>query len=69
MRLADDMENDPVADHSPGVLQGFEPMPVRALFLQCPDDPFHHAVLLGRVRMGHREPQWAFRLKWPSAEK
>lgn len=50
MRPAVVVEADPVADHPTGVLQSLEPMPVRALFLQGPDDPFHHAVLLGCVR-------------------
>ena len=41
---------NPVADHAAGVLQSLETMPVRALFLQSSDYPFHHAILLRTVR-------------------
>ena len=44
------VELNPVADYTAGVLLGLEPMSMHALLFQCPDDPFHHAVLLRAMR-------------------
>jgi len=43
------VELDPVADHTTGVLQGFEAVPVDALLLQRANHPLHEAVLLRGV--------------------
>ena len=40
---------DPVADHASGVLLALEAMTVDALFLERPDDPLDHTVLLRAV--------------------
>jgi hypothetical protein len=46
MRAPVVVELDPVGDDPAGVLQTFEPMPMRALLLERPDHTFDHAVLL-----------------------
>jgi hypothetical protein len=43
------VEQDPVADHPTGVLQGFEAVPMGALFLERTDEALDHAVLLRAV--------------------
>ena len=53
------VEADPIADDPAGVLQRLEPMPVHALLLQGPDDPFHHAVLRRRMRRDELLPRRA----------
>jgi len=40
---------NPVADHTAGVLQSLETVPMRALLLQGPDDTLDHTVLLRTV--------------------
>ena len=49
MRAPAVIEIDPVADHAAGVVQGFEPVAMDALLLQCPDQAFDQSVLLGRM--------------------
>ena len=49
MRASAVIEIDPVADHAAGVVQGFEPVAMDALLLQCPDQAFDQSVLLGRM--------------------
>lgn len=44
------VELDPVGDDPAGVLQTFEPVPVRGLLLERPDHTLDHAVLLRTVR-------------------
>ena len=44
------VEADPVADGVCRMLDAVETLSVDALFLQCSDDAFNHAVLLGAVR-------------------
>ena len=43
------VEPYPVPQHTAGVLQGFEPVPVGTLLLDRADDPLDHAVLLRAV--------------------
>ena len=43
------VEPYPVPQHTTGVLQGFEPVPVGTLLLDRADDPLDHAVLLRAV--------------------
>ena len=43
------VEADPVADHSAGVLQRLEAMPMYALLFERTDHSLHQAVLLRRV--------------------
>jgi hypothetical protein len=50
MRAAIFVETDLVANGPSSVLNAFKAMSVYALFLQCSDDAFHHAVLLQAVR-------------------
>ena len=50
MRAPVVVKQDPIADHSAGVLQSFEAVPMCALLLDRPDDALNHAVLLRAVR-------------------
>ena len=49
MRAPVVVELDPVGDDPAGVLQAFDPVPVRALHLECPDHTLHHLVLLWSI--------------------
>jgi hypothetical protein len=44
------VELDPVGDDPTFVLQAFDAVPMRALFLESPDHTLDHAVLLRTVR-------------------
>lgn len=44
------VEVDPVADRTRSMLLALEAVPMHALFLQGPDDPLYHAVLLRALR-------------------
>lgn len=40
------VKTDPVANHTAGMLDGFEAVPMGTLLFKSPDDAFHHAILL-----------------------
>lgn len=40
---------DPVTDDATGMLQGLEPVSMRALLLERSDEPLHHPVLFRTV--------------------
>jgi hypothetical protein len=50
-------EADLVADNPADVLQSLEAMTMRALLLQCSDQPLHHPVLLRGMRSDELLPQ------------
>ena len=50
MRALVVVEPDPAGDDPTGVLQTLKSVAVHALFLQCPDDALHHAVLFRAMR-------------------
>lgn len=50
MRASGVVPADPVADNAAGMLQTFKAVAMHTLFLQGPDHPLHHAVLLRAVR-------------------
>ena len=50
MKAAGVVEAYPAADDTARVLQGLKAMTMRALLLECTDDPLDHAVLLRAMR-------------------